>query len=91
MLSDKTKLQMIFINQSLEKSLLITTHGCVPKEYVVGAKDTSKGRLLQFIQTLFRCFNTKPADFFDSIYIITRNCINITALNIKLLILDFLC
>ena len=32
MLSDNTKLQMIFINQSLEKSLLITTHGCVSKE-----------------------------------------------------------
>ena len=31
MMSDKTKLQMIFINQSLEKSLLtsIITHGCV--------------------------------------------------------------
>ena len=27
MLSDKTKLQMIFINQSLEISLLIATHG----------------------------------------------------------------
>ena len=35
MLSDKTKLQMIFINQSLDKSLLITTHGCVAKEYVL--------------------------------------------------------
>ena len=35
MLSDKTKLQMIFINQSLEKSLLITTHGCAAKEYVL--------------------------------------------------------
>ena len=32
MLSDETKLQMIFINQSLEKSLFITTHGCVAKE-----------------------------------------------------------
>ena len=28
----KTKLQIIFINQSLEKkSILITTHGCVAK------------------------------------------------------------
>ena len=36
MLSDKTKLQIIFINQSLEKkSLLITTHVCVPKEYML--------------------------------------------------------
>ena len=34
MLSDKTKLQMTFINQSLEKSLLITTHGCVAKAYM---------------------------------------------------------
>ena len=33
--SDKTKLQMIFINQSLENSLLITTHGCVAKEYML--------------------------------------------------------
>ena len=60
MLSDKTKLQMIFINQSLEKPLLITTHGCVAKEYnimFVGSKDTSKIRLLQFIQTLFLCAN----------------------------------
>ena len=35
MLNDKTKLQMIFINQSLEKPLLITTYGCVAKEYVL--------------------------------------------------------
>ena len=35
MLGDKTKLQKIFINQSLEKSLLITTHGCVAKEYML--------------------------------------------------------
>ena len=58
MLSDKTKLQMIFVNQSLEISLLITTHGVCSKEvHVVDFKDTSKVRLLQFIQTLFICAN----------------------------------
>ena len=35
MLSDKTKLKMIFINRSLETPLLITTHGCVEKEYML--------------------------------------------------------
>ena len=34
MMSDKTKRQMISINQSLEKALLIITHGCVAKEYM---------------------------------------------------------
>ena len=63
MLSDKTKLQMIFI---LEKSLLITRERnhcyyqswlCGKGVYVVGSKDTIKVRLLQFIQTLLICAN----------------------------------
>ena len=73
-------MQITFINQSLEK--IITYYKGV---YVVGAKDPSKVRLLQFIQTLFirAITNTKTPDFFDSIYIITLNYNNITALNVN--------
>ena len=54
MLSDKTKLQIIFINQSLGK-IIAYYHSwlCSIGVYVVGSKDTSKVRLLQFIQSLF--------------------------------------
>ena len=53
MLSDKTKLHIIFINQSLEK-IIPYCHLwlCSKGVYVVDSKDTSKVRLLQFIQTL---------------------------------------
>ena len=58
MLSDKTKLQIIFINQSLGK-IIAYYHSwlCSKGVYVVGSKDTSKVRLLQFIQSLFICAN----------------------------------
>ena len=58
MLSGKTKLQIIFINQSLGK-IIAYYHLwlCSKGMYVVGSTDTSKVRLLQFIQSLFICAN----------------------------------
>ena len=58
MLSDKTKLQITFIHQSLE-TIIAYYHLwlCSKGVYVVDSKDTSKIRLLQFIQTLFICAN----------------------------------
>ena len=59
-LGDKIKLLIIFINQSFEKtsayyhSRLCSTGVDI---YVVDFKDTSKVRLLQFIQSLFICTN----------------------------------
>ena len=75
-------------------TILIITHGCISKGYMllvpkipVRSGCCSSFRLCLYVQIT----NTKTADFFDSVYIITLTCINITALNIKLHILDFLC
>ena len=92
MLSDKTKL--ICINQLLEKSLFITTRGCVAKEYtlLVPKIPVRSGCCSSFRLCLYLIPNTIVQT--QQIYLTqytSSDCINITTLNIKPLSLDFLC